>query len=210
MCLCDYLRNDTMKIRILCILLFLLYGVTGLNARNDSSEVTVPRIAVKLNAPIVVGIVNPAIEFSLNQHFTINTEIFGCFYPQGFAFINKRAEMALAFVEARWYPAYSFKGFFVGPNLGYGVWQLSKSLIPEFEKEYKDRYQVGSNFMCGITLGYMFRFSEHWGMELSVGGGYSIAHYEGHVNLDGSMFVGYNGSSEWIPYKAALSVVYKW
>ncbi len=47
-------------------------------------------------------------------------------------------------------------------------------------------------------------------MELSIGGGYSIAHYEGHTEKDGSMFVGPNGSSEWLPYKAALSVVYKW
>jgi len=199
-----------MKIRILCILLFLLSGMTGLNARNDSFQVTVPRMAVKLNAPIVIGIVNPAIEFSLNRHFTIDTELFGCFYPKGFAFIDGRAEMALAFLEARWYPAYSFKGFFLGPNLGYGVWQFSKGIIPMYSEKSKESYQVGSNFMCGITVGYMFRFSEHWGMELSIGGGYSIAHYEGHTEKDGSMFVGYNGSSEWLPYKAALSVVYKW
>jgi len=199
-----------MKVRVICMIIAILSGVSPLHAEGDSSDSAVPRLAVKLNAPIVIGIVNPAIEFSLNRNFTINTELFGCFYPNGFAFITDRAELALAFLEARWYPAYSFKGLFLGPNIGYGVWNMSKGAVPVFSGHYQTKYQVGSNFMCGITLGYMFRFSEHWGMELSAGGGYSLAHYEGHTDKDGSMFVGYNGSSEWLPYKAALSVVYKW
>lgn len=196
--------------RIICILMAALTGVTELHARKDSLEMAVPRIAVKLSAPVVIGIVNPAVEFSLNRNFTLNTEILGCFYPDGFAFIKGRAQLALAFLEARWYPTLSYKGFFLGPNVGFGVWDMSKSIHPQFWNTGNDIYRVGSNFMCGITLGYMFSFSRHWGMEISVGGGYSISHYEGHTEKDGSMCVGYNGSSEWLPYKAALSAVYRW
>jgi len=64
--------------------------------------------------------------------------------------------------------------------------------------------------MVGITLGYVFSIKEHWGIELSIGGGRSWARYEGHVRQDGSMYIGDNGSAEWLPYKGACSVIYKW
>lgn len=194
--------------KIILSIVLLVAGASALRAESGAD----PRVAVKLNAPIVIGIVNPAVEVSLGSHLTLNTELFGCFYRDGFAFIKGRAEMALAFVEPRWYFKSSYKGFFAAPNVGYGVWNLSKSAIPFIYGGAKTNYnyQVGSNLMCGVTLGYMFTFSSHWGMELSVGGGYSLSYYEGHTDKDGSMFVGQNCSSEWIPYKGAVSVVYRW
>jgi len=179
-------------------------------AKDTSDTTAVPRIGVKLNSAVLVGIVNPAVEFSVHRNVTINTEVFGCFYPKGFAFINGRAIVAMAFLEGRWYPKSAFKGFFVGPNVGFGVWNLTKGIHPEFWGEKAGSYQVGRNLMCGVSLGYLFSFSSHWGIELSLGGGYSISRYEGHVDLDGSMHISDNYSAEWLPYKAAVSVIYKW
>lgn len=196
--------------RLLAI--FFLLTVVGISAyaKDTTSVNEVPRIGVKLSAAVLAGIVNPAVEFSVHRNFTVSLEALGCFYPNGIAFVKGKAVVGLTFLEGRWYPKKAFKGFFIGPNVGYGVWSLTKGIHPQYWGKYSDAYQVGSNFMCGLTLGYMFSFSRHWGMEISAGGGYSIARYEGHVDKDGSMYIGDNASSEWLPYKAALSVVYKW
>lgn len=194
------------------IIIFLILAlICGTATAKDTTDVNqVPRIGVKLNAAVLVGVVNPAVEFSVHRNFTVSLEAFGCFYPNGIAFVNGRAIIGMSFLEGRWYPKRAFKGFFVGPNVGFGVWNLTKGIHPQYWGAYADEYQVGRNLMCGITLGYMFSFSKHWGMEISAGGGYSLARYEGHVDRDGSMYIGDNASSEWLPYKAALSVIYKW
>jgi len=64
--------------------------------------------------------------------------------------------------------------------------------------------------MCGLTAGYMFSFSRHWGMELSIGAGYQNAKYIGYHKETDLPYVHYNTSAEWLPYKGAVSVVYKW
>jgi len=198
-----------MRKSLLVILLLTLIGST-VTARDTTDVSEVPRIGVRLNAAVLVGVVNPAVEFSVHRNFTVSLEALGCFYPKGIAFINGRAIIGMSFLEARWYPKKAYKGFFIGPNVGFGVWNMTKGIHPEFWGEHTGEYQVGRNFMCGVTLGYMFSFSKHWGMEISVGGGYSLSSYEGHVETDGSMYVGDNISCEWLPYKAALSVIYKW
>lgn len=170
------------------------------------------RFSVKLNTPIVIGIVNPAVEFRVLKHFTVNFEALGCFYRDGFADIfDGPALVAMAFGEFRYFPKEAFRGFYVAPNIGYGIWKLRKGITPQYWGSYPDKYQVGSNFMAGLTIGYHFTLTKHWGLELSWGGGYSIAHYEGHMSSDGSMYVGWNGSHEWmLAYKGAFNVVYKW
>lgn len=152
------------------------------------------KVAVKLNTPIVIGIVNPAVEFRIHKHFSMSGEAFGCFYRDGFAnIINGPATIAMAFLEARYFPIEAFHGFYVGPNIGYGIWKLRKGIDPQYWGQHAGQYQVGKNFMVGLTIGYHFTLTKHWGLELSWGGGYSIAHYEGHYSTDGSMYVGWNG-----------------
>lgn len=169
------------------------------------------RTAVKLSAAAVVGIVNPSVEFRAHKNVTVALEGLGIFYPKGFAgIIQGPAVMAMTFVESRYYPIESFRGFFVGPNLGFSAWTLSKGIHPLYWGTYVDKYQTGYNFMAGITLGYAFTLTKHWGIEISVGGGFQAGFYEGHCSSDGSMYIGWNGSSEWLPYKAALNIVYKW
>ncbi len=169
------------------------------------------KTAVKLNAAAVVGIVNPSVEFRAHKYITVGLEGFGVFYPKGFGkLINGPVVMAMTFVEGRYYPVESFRGFFVGPNIGFSAWTLSKGIHPMYWGSYHNQYQVGCNFMVGLTAGYAFTLTKHWGIEVSVGGGFQNSIYEGHYLSDGSMYIGWNGSSEWLPYKAAVNIVYKW
>lgn len=169
------------------------------------------KTAVKLNAAVVLGIVNPSVEFRVHKYITVSLEGFGAFYPEGFGkLIDGPIVTAMTFVEGRYYPVESFRGFFVGPNIGFSAWTLSKGIHPMYWGSYHNQYQVGCNIMAGLTLGYAFTLTKHWGIELSVGGGFQSSVYEGHYKSDGSMYIGWNGSSEWLPYKAAVNIVYKW
>lgn len=94
--------------------------------------------------------------------------------------------------------------------MGFSVFNLTKGIHPAYWGQYSGQYQVGTNFMAGVTLGYAFTLTKHWGIEISLGGGYQIGFYEGHYSSDGSMYVGWNSSGEWLPYKAAVNIIYKW
>lgn len=167
--------------------------------------------AVKLSAAVALGVVNPAVEFRVHKYLTVSLEAFGCFWPTGFPILNVPVTLGMAFLEGRYYPIEAFRGFFVGPNVGYGVFRMSKSIVPGYEGQYVGKYQVGSNFMAGFTIGYQFTVAKHWGIEISAGRGYQTTDYEGHEASDGSMYIGWNASSEVVLlYKAAVSVVYKW
>lgn len=169
------------------------------------------RTAVKLNAAVVAGIVNPSVEFRVHNNITVALEGLGVFYPKGIGnIIQGPVVIAMTFLEGRYYPVQSLRGFFVGPNIGFSVWDLTKGVHPMYWGSYADQYQVGTNFMAGITIGYAFTLTKHWGIELSVGGGCQVGFYEGHYLKDGSMYIGWNGSTEWLPYKAAVNIVYKW
>lgn len=169
------------------------------------------RTAVKLNAAVLAGIVNPSFEIRAHNNITVALEGLGAFYPKGLGnFIQGPVVLAMTFLEGRYYPVRSFRGFFVGPNIGFSVWDLTKGAHPMYWGDYAGQYQVGTNFMVGLTIGYAFTLTRHWGIEISVGGGCQLGVYEGHYLKDGSMYIGWNGSTEWLPYKAAVNIVYKW
>lgn len=192
--------------RTLIIVLLLSLTISGF-----AQEVKEPKMAVKLNAAVLAGVINPSFELSVHKHFSVQIEGWGIFYPYGIPFTNLPLVMSNCFAEAHWYPKETFKGFYVGPNVGWGVWKMSKGLVPAYWGSYPNSYQVGTNIMMGATLGYQFCFGKHWGLDISWGLGYSISAYEGHNSTDGSMYVGWNHSGEWLPaYKAAVNVVYKW
>lgn len=174
-------------------------------------EATPIRTAGKLNLALLVGIVNPAIEFRIHKNVTLQLEAFGCFQPEGFLCTDIPVSLAASWLEGRYYIKESFKGFFAGLNAGFSVYRLSKGIAPVYWGKYPNAYQVGQNVMLGATLGYQFSFSRHWGCEVSFGGGWQLSRYEGHNSVDGSLYVGLNKSGEWLPvYKAAVNLVYKW
>lgn len=192
---------------IVAISIFLISISTTKIFASDGDK----KIAAKLNAAALVGVINPSFEMKVHQHFSLQIEGMGIFYPYGIPTTDKPLTLGATFLEGHWYPKKTFDGFYVGPNFGWGVWRLTKWLVPAYWGTYPDSYQMGSNIMAGVTLGYQFCIGERWGIDISLGLGYSISAYEGHNTSDGSMYVEWNKSGEWLPaYKGAVNVVYKW
>lgn len=170
-----------------------------------------PRTAVKFSAGIVLGVINPAVEIHLFNRVNLQMDVLGCFQAKGFLNTDDPLTLGMSFLEGRYYFREAYRGFFVGPSAGFGVWRLSKCVFPLYKHDYNEQYQVGSNIMLGMTLGYNFPINRHWSIDGAVSGGWSGTRYEGHNRSDGSLYVSWNGSGEWLPvYKGALSIVYRW
>ncbi len=181
-------------------------------ARNERLYGGEPvRSAVKLNASALVGIANPSFELRVHKNVSVALEAWGIFFNEGIGdWIQGPFNLGMAFVESRYYPIETFRGFFAGANVGFGFYCMTKGVHPTYWGSYPDSYQVGHNYMLGFTLGYSFTLTKHWAIELAIGGGYQNSTYEGHNLSDGSMYIGWNESAEWLLYKGALNIVYKW
>ncbi len=213
--------NITYSITLAFILLLVSGSINPIYAKDKDSIKTARnerlfgrepvRSAVKLNASALLGVVNPSFELRVHKNISIALEAWGVFYNEGIGnIIQGPVNLGMTFVESRYYPIETFRGFFVGPNVGFAFFCMTKGIHPMFWGAYSDAYQVGHNYMLGVTIGYSFTLTKNWGIEISLGGGYQNTTYQGHNLSDGSMYIDWNESAEWLPYKAALNIVYKW
>lgn len=190
--------------------------------RDRASLATDSRTAVKLNAAVFVGIVNPGVEFKVLRNATVQLEALGVFANTSFLGTGKPLELGAGFGEFRYYVKRAFDGFYFGPTLGFGVYKLNKSLVLRYSDQYLDgSYQQGTNVMCGLTVGYALNLNKHWSIEASWSGGFQHSKYEGYKpnpdynesanNSKYIMYVTNNGSAEWPPmFKCGLFVSYRW
>ncbi len=180
------------------------------------------RTAVKLNAAVAVGIVNPAVELKAMRNATVQLEALGIFANTNFLGTGKPLELGAGFGEFRYYIKRAFDGFYFGPTIGFGVYKLNKSLVLRYTDQYLDgSYQQGTTILCGLTVGYALNLSRHWSIEASWSGGFQGSMYEGYKpnpNYDEAtggdkyvMYVTNNGSAEWPPlFKCGLFISYRW
>ncbi|MBN9283373.1 MULTISPECIES: DUF3575 domain-containing protein [unclassified Flavobacterium] len=116
-------------------------------------------------------------------------------------------EFVLVFPEVRYYTKAINDGFFVGAHIGGSMYKIQK-----WEYWHTDYYQEGLGVMFGATVGYQYKLSDRFNLELFLGGGSHLGFYKGytmttHERLDGAEK--YNKSGELIPYRGGLMLVYK-
>ena len=64
-------------------------------------------------------------------------------------------------VEARYYFTKAMEKWYVGANLGLGVYNMQKWNYWSLN----DRYQKGFNYMIGGTVGYQLKLSDRWNID---------------------------------------------
>ncbi len=174
------------------------------------------RVAVKLNGLLLAGVVNPAVEFAVHNNISVQLEGMGVFYHDHVPFLNIPLVLGLSFIEGRFYPKEVYRGFYAGPNLGWGVWKMNKSIAPGYFGSYNNNsVQYGHNVMLGLNLGYQWILSKRWSLDLNLGLGWQHSTYEGY--RDGVLYNDPsipedrpNRSAEWMPaYKGGLFLSYR-
>jgi hypothetical protein len=115
---------------------------------------------VKLNGLYaLVGVVNPAVEFTLSPKSTFQTEI----VVSPWKSINNHHALFCIFMgEYRRYFKEHNRGWYLGANIGMQAFDLSKPYIENWKLKFENRYSKGYGFMIGLCVGYEHIFRERW------------------------------------------------
>jgi hypothetical protein len=172
--------------------------------------------AIKLNGVYACGgVLNPAVEIAVHKNFTVQLEGVGSFYQSislGKKIKNMPLLLGLGFAEAHWFPKESFKGFYCGPTIGYGLFKMQK-----YNYWGSDKFQHGTALFLGAVIGYQWQVKK-WTFDLFAGGGWIRSIYEGYEpdgngnfqRYDIGTFPGkHNVSAEWLPFKGGLMIGYR-
>lgn len=151
-----------------------------------------------------LGIANVALEAKLNNHVTLQPEFLVSPWK---SFFGEHFQIYYTSVEARYYFKESFKGFYLGGNVGLAFFDLKKWNYIDSPK-----YQRGHNLLIGATLGYQYQINDSWNADFFFGGGNSEGFYHGYYEEDGQRYENsnpWNRSGEWIPFKGGIMISYQ-
>ena len=176
------------------------------------------QIYAKLNGLYaLVGVINPAVEFTVSPKSTFQTEI--VFSP--WKYVNdhgvvKPMKFGILMTEYRRYFKQHNRGWYLGANMGMMGFKMSK---PQFSDGWflENRYSKGYGMMIGICGGFEYQFADRWLLDAYFGWSYMLSWYNGY-SLDGTIDLyphrpvqpekpdPFNGSHEWLPNKIGVSI----
>ena len=125
-------------------------------------------------------------------------------------------------MEGRYYFDESFKHWYVGANISaatfiiqkYNYWN-DEIYTNENNENFitSNLYQKGFSFLIGGTVGYQFKLSERWNVDLYATIGTSQDRYKGYDRTTGKRYdvakKDFNRSGEFLPYRGGIMIAYK-
>lgn len=103
--------------------------------------------------------------------------------------------------EARWWLSAPGEGHFGGIHASIAWYNLKWG-------NYRYQDQRRPLLGAGITYGYAFRFSPHWGLEMSIGAGYFNLRYDRFYNTGNGRRIDVRQTSYFGPDHLSVSVAY--
>ncbi len=194
--------------RIFGILMMSLLATPCVAQQNPGDE-TEKRIFVKGNALFLPALIlNFGIETEINEHVTWQND----FFLSPWKSINgNHALVLMAHTEGRYYFDSAFNKWYVGINLGSGIFDLTK-----WNYSGTHKFQRGYNVMIGGVVGYQYQWKERWNIDIFVGGGTIQSWYHGYAPTDTPPgFYRYdeaeywNKSGEVLPYRGGIMLSYR-
>lgn len=205
-----------MKIRLLAgaLLLFILGNVDAQEQNNEKS------VYVKGNALFIpIGIVNLALEHQISKKITVQGDFFVSPWK---SFDGHELQYYSVSAEGRYYFNEAFRHFYVGANIATSAFTLQKWNYWPDEPYYNDYgevftssnlYQKGYSLIIGVTLGYQFKVSDRWNIDLYGTLGTSQDFYKGYDRTTGERYDRkdnkFNRSGEILPYRGGVMISYK-
>ena len=145
------------------------------------------QIYAKLNGLYaLVGVINPAVEFTVSPKSTFQTEI--VFSPWKYVNdhgVDKPMKFGILMTEYRRYFKQHNRGWYLGANMGMMGFKMSK---PQFSDGWflENRYSKGYGMMIGICGGFEYQFADRWLLDAYFGWSYMLSWYNGY-SLDGTI-----------------------
>ena len=179
-----------------------------------------------LTAPFLIP--NFAFEIPTSKNQSVQLDVLGSFWNEFSLFNDEHFLINQTFLEYRWYQNELNQGWFIGPNIGYGMFTLKKpdwAEIREFPRTStillsehitsNDKYNTGRTFYYGLSFGIKKELSSNWFLEFFIGAGLTHSWYKGFEGLNRTdlnnetEYRRFNKSNEWLFYKGGLMLVYR-
>ena len=193
-----------------------LFLILNVNAQTE----------LKVNAPFLpVGMINLAVEKSLNSKFSLQAE--GFISPWK-SFAGKNLQIYMGTLEGRYYFKEMMKGWYVGAYGSIAAYNVQKwnylkaqpvvnddgtpQLLADGTVRITERYQKGLALMIGVSGGYHFTINEKLGLDVYAGIGTSQSIYRGYFKDNDQRYdkaANWNKSGEVIPTRGGLMLTYK-
>lgn len=178
--------------KILAILFLGVVSVTGVHAQGY----------LKTNSLYwLAGVPNASFEVAFAPKFSYNADV--VFSPWKNYYKGKPLVALQVINEVRFYPKMVNRGFYAGLYAAFHAFELSKWNYTN------TKYQRGYGCSLGASVGYELPISNHWLIDFYAGGGWQLSRYRGYKSQLGHMYVDWNLSGEWIPYKVGVSFAYR-
>ncbi len=159
----------------------------------------------KFNAPsTLLGIPQIGIETGLGKKTTFQFDLLGSYWN---SLNGAPFKTVMAFAEGRYHFREKYNGIYVGMHIG-----GSKFTLQKWNYLNSSLYQKGYAVFLGFTIGYQFKLSDKWMVDMFMGGGNQQANYKGYYLGTSERYEDakhYNRSGEWLPYRAGIMFSYK-
>lgn len=203
------------------LILALSVSIASFASSQIQDTIAPKKIYIKANALLLpIGILNAGIEYQLNKKMTIQGDIFISPWK---SFADKYAQVYMIGFDGRYYFNEAFKHWYVGANFStarfiiqkWDYWSDAPYQYTPTSPTYKtsDLYQNGFTFMLGATVGYQFKLSENWNMDLYATAGTVQSYYQGYHKILGVRYDDdgrtWDKSGEFIPYRGGIMISYK-
>lgn len=196
-----------------------LFGIINLNAQKQENN-NKTSVYIKGNALFIpIGIVNLALEHQLSKKFTVQGDVLISPWK---SFDGHELQYYSISAEGRYYFNEAFRHFYVGANIATSAFTLQKWNYWPDEPYYNDYgevftssnlYQKGYSIIFGVTLGYQFKVSDRWNIDLYGTIGTSQDFYKGYDRTTGERYDRkdnkFNRSGEILPYRGGVMISYK-
>ncbi|WP_326320840.1 DUF3575 domain-containing protein [Chryseobacterium salviniae] len=196
-----------------------LFGIINLNAQEQENN-NKTSVYIKGNALFIpIGIVNLALEHQLSKKFTVQGDVLISPWK---SFDGHELQYYSISAEGRYYFNEAFRHFYVGANIATSAFTLQKWNYWPDEPYYNDYgevftssnlYQKGYSIIFGVTLGYQFKVSDRWNIDLYGTIGTSQDFYKGYDRTTGERYDRkdnkFNRSGEILPYRGGVMISYK-
>jgi len=188
------------KILILCFVLFSLFRIKAQEQKLENE--------FKINGVFLpIAILNFGYERAITEHWSGQVDLF--ISPWN-SFAHNYLQTYMGHLEGRYYFNRVFSKWYVGGNVGLGLFNIQK-----WNYWNTDKLQRGFNIMVGGVVGYQFSVSEGWNLDVFLRGGTSQGFYHGYyIDNDNKLkryddAKGWNKSGELIPYGGGVMLSYK-
>ncbi|WKS94859.1 DUF3575 domain-containing protein [Riemerella columbina] len=193
-------------------LLFLL-GLMMMNAQTrDTLSAEQPHaLYIKGNAlTLPVLVFNFGLEYQLSPKWSLQGDAFASPWK---SVNDKHYQIYMGHLEGRYYFKTALKGWYVGLNAGFGLFDLTK-----WNYLHTNKFQRGYNYMLGATVGFQYQWKDRWNLDVFLGGGNSQGFYHGYEPSEEPPYFmkryehhpkNWNRSGEWLLYRGGIMISYK-